>query len=255
MKEATVRYMSTRRLDFACAQLRILSYIDVTENKVITSTKNHMFVVWNINNDTQKEYKTRFEEGKVYRIKGRKWIGGNHYIMGEFSDDIECFYVSEVIGEVEDCKELEEIYAEFIRPVVISNETFGELSLNKEFYTLNGTISYHGANIGVRVEVKEGKEKTWQKNIRLLEEFYRTFENTDKLARELVANKLYRLACNYNEDGITKEEIAERIRVSEITMINSKVEIDYEDDGIFGGHGIVVEGSVKSGLKKAYIWG
>ena len=80
------------------------------------------------------------------------------------------------------------------------------------------------------------------------------FENTDKLAKELVSNKLFKLACDYIENGITKECIAERISVRQITIINSQVEIDYDDE-IFGGHSIVVEGSVKSGLKRAYICG
>ena len=233
--------------DYCNAHQRTLAYIDVARSKMVTTSGRYMLIVWNIDND--QEYKRRFHEGKVYRIKAKKWIGGG------YPDDVECLYVTEVMGIVEKCRELEDMYEEFIKPVIVQHEILGELTLDKEIYALNGKVPFNGSNISVSVFVKEGKEKNWQKNINHLADFYSAFENTDKLAKELVSNKLYKLACDYNENGITRENIAERITVSQITMINSQVEIDYDDDEIFGGHSIVVEGSVKSGLKKAYICG
>lgn len=255
VKEATTRWFCTRTQDYCNAQQRTLAYFDVAHSKMVSKSKYYISIVWNIDDDQEKEYKTRFQEGKVYRIKAKKWIGGGFYFQGKFPDDAECLYVTEVLGIVEDCPELEEIYEEFIRPVTVHHETLGEFTLDKDIYALNGKVPFNGRNISVSVFVKEGKEKSWQKNINHLADFYSAFENTDKLAKELVSNKLYKLACDYNENGITRENIAERITVTSITLINSQVEIDYDDNEIFGGHSIVVEGSIKSGLKKAYICG
>ena len=242
VKEAIALYTP----DYCNARQRTLAYIDVDHSKMVTTSDRYILLIWNIDNDQDKR---RFQEGKVYRIKAKEWSGG--YVP----KDAKCLHVTEVIGIEENCRELEEMYEEFIKPVIIQHEILGELTLDKDIYALNGTVPFNGSNIDISVFVKEGKEKTWQKNINTLVDFYSSFENTDKLAKELVSNKLYKLACDYNETGITKENIAERITVSQITIINSQVEIDYDDNEIFGGHSIVVEGSIKSGLKKAYICG
>ena len=94
---------------------------------MVTNSEYYMFIVWNIDNDQENKYKTRFHEGKVYRIKANKWIGGGLYFYREYLDDAQGLYVTEVMWIVEDCQELEKIYEEFIIFVIVQHKTLGDL--------------------------------------------------------------------------------------------------------------------------------
>lgn len=202
--------------------------------------------------------KKTFAKGGIYRIKARRWIGGGP-LSEIYAKNLVEFYLTELIEKLEHFPALEKVLEDYQKPVIVEDETLGELKLDKEISFFCGSVDFDSAKVSVSVEVNAQKETTWKKNIERLSEVYRSLKEYDENARELISTKLYKLACQYNEDEdieISKELMKETVKISEIVLEGrNTLSLYYEDNDIFGGHAIVVEGSTKSGLKKAYIAG
>lgn len=257
MAKGTAFPRSYNRGDFVNANQLMFAYVDKNANQLIKSSSG-MLLMWNIDNDKDDTYKTRFSDGGIYLIKARKWLGIGPNAE-EYPKNLEGLYVTEVLEKLDHFQGLDEIYEQYLKPVTINNSVLGQLNLNKEIDAFEGTILYHEREIGVSIAVNIDREKTWKKNIDLMSEVYKNLEDYDLQAKKLISTKLYRLACQYNEEEnchIDQETISERIKLSGISIESGNVlSLDYEDDNIFGGHCIVAEGKVKTGIKKAYICG
>lgn len=229
----------------------MLAYIDINDNKIVTDSKFMMKALWNDNDDVEEKYKDKFQDGIVYHVKGRKCLGHRKYIPTN-----EVIYITEVLGTEEKCDELVEIYDEYMRPVIITNDLLGELLLDKEIYAFQGKTAYQDRDIFVTAFVNSAQQKTWNKRVELLAETAKNLPTYDVEAKKLLADKLLKLAKDYNDDVvIPKEDIIKRVYLEGVSIVSNNIEFDYCDDNIFGGHTIVVEGSLKAGLKKAYIAG
>ena len=72
------------------------------------------------------DYSKRFTKGQIYRIKARGWKGDALYEPQ--------WYVTEVLEEGVPCPALEEIWAEYTKPILLEDEVLGTLTLDREIY-------------------------------------------------------------------------------------------------------------------------
>ena len=79
----------------------------------------------------------RFPEQVIYRVKARK-KKSEEVPEGMTASWRNQFLIVEILGEDAACPELEEVLAEYLRPVVLSDEVLGELTLNKELDLFDG---------------------------------------------------------------------------------------------------------------------
>lgn len=82
------------------------------------------------------DYSKRFAKGVIYRIKVRGWKGT---ALSETQ-----WYVTEIVEENAPCSALEEIWAEYIKPVVMEDELLGTLTLDREMSFFAGTCQWMG---------------------------------------------------------------------------------------------------------------
>ena len=54
------------------------------------------------------------------------------------------FLIVEILEEDAACPALEEVLAEYLRPVILSDEVLGELTLNKDLDLFDGDVSWRG---------------------------------------------------------------------------------------------------------------
>lgn len=156
---------------------------------------------------------------------------------------------------------LADILAEYKKPVVIEDEQCGTFSLERQFSWFSGEVDWLGEDCNVSLETDEEGGKTAEKALKSFHKIYEDLENWDQKFKEFAAEKLTDLANDWlEEDGevkeITKEDFAERIWISEMTITpDGNFEAYYFDDDLFWGHIIIVSGNITTGLEDAVIAG
>ena len=83
---------------------------------------------------------SRIKERRIYRVKVRKKILEEVPEIVTASSQNQ-FRVVEVCEENPPCPELEDILAEYCRPIILNDEVRGELTLDKTWGSLKGKLS------------------------------------------------------------------------------------------------------------------
>ena len=102
----------------------------------------------------------RFRREAVYRLKARKKI------PHEVPEDVTAssqnqFLIVDVLEEDPPCPALEEVLADYRRPVVVTDEVLGELTLDKDLDMFEGEVLWRGEQICLSLEVDAANEDTW----------------------------------------------------------------------------------------------
>ena len=97
------------------------------------------------------DYSKRFTKGQIYRIKARGWKGDALYEPQ--------WYVTEVLEEGVPCPALEEIWAEYTKPILLEDEVLGTLTLDREMSIFEGTCKWMGKEVRISLDV--GLEKQY----------------------------------------------------------------------------------------------
>ena len=92
------------------------------------------------------EYSKRFAKGNIYRIKTRGWKGD---ALSEPQ-----WYVTEVLEEGVSCPALEELWAEYTKPILLEDEVLGTLTLDREMSTFDGTCQWMGKEVRISLDVE-----------------------------------------------------------------------------------------------------
>ena len=87
------------------------------------------------------------------RIKARGWKGD---ALSEPQ-----WYVTEVLEEGVPCPALEEIWAEYTKPVLLEDEVLGTLTLDREMSMFNGTCKWMGKDVQISLDVEIEKKASW----------------------------------------------------------------------------------------------
>ena len=203
----------------------------------------------------------RFRREAVYRLKARKRIP--HKIPeGVTASSQNQFLIVEVLEEDAPCPALEEVLAEYCRPVVLNDEELGELSLDKDLDMFEGGISWRGEDIDISLEVDSSSEDTWTAAVAAMKQMMTDQDRWDRDMRAFAARELTQLACEWRESAdeevpeITEESFAQRIELTSIAMDpDGSFSAYFDDDDMFFGHCVVVYGTLADGVASAVMAG
>ena len=203
----------------------------------------------------------RFRREAVYRLKARKKIP--HKIPeGVTASSQNEFLIVEVLEEDAPCPALEEVLAEYRRPVVLNDEELGELSLDKDLDMFEGGISWRGEDIDISLEVDSSSEETWTAAVAAMKQMMTDQDRWDRDMRAFAARQLTELACDWRESAdeevpeITEESFAQRIELTSIAMDpDGSFSAYFDDDDMFFGHCVVVYGTLADGVASAVMAG
>lgn len=235
-----------------------LAYIDVSSREL---KKGEGRLQWLVSEEQQKEFSSaypyNFEKMSVYHLKVRELIDksvpeGFIELMGNR------LMVVEVLGKTED-ERLNEIKEAYLTPVTLSHDKLGDFDLNRQFSCFEGNILWGEEEIEVLLEIDTEDKETWHKALENLAFIIENQEKLDKEWREFSARELTELANDWAEEEIpliTEEAFAKRLEISSITIDEEgDYTIYYNDDDMFYGHSIEINGNTEKGVKSANMVG
>ena len=203
----------------------------------------------------------RFRREAVYRLKAHKKIP--HEVPEAVTASSQNqFLVVDVLEEDPPCPALEEVLAEYRRPVVVTDEVLGELTLDKDLDTFEGEILWCGEQIFLVLEVDATDEDTWADARRAIKVMLAEQDRWDRNMRASAARELTELACEWRESTdegapeITEESFAQRLDLTSIAMdADGSFSAYFNDDDMFFGHCVVVYGTLSDGVAKVNMEG
>lgn len=203
----------------------------------------------------------RFRREAVYRLKARKKIP-HEVPEGVTASSQNQFLIVELLEEEPPCLALEEVLADYRRPVVVVDEVLGELTLDKDLDMFEGEVLWRGEQICVSLEVDEVNEGTWADARWAMKEMLAEQDRWDGDMRASAARELTELACEWRESAdeevpeITEESFARRIELRSITMdADGSFSAYFDDDDMFFGHCVTVYGTLADGVTAANMEG
>ena len=196
-----------------------------------------------------------FRREAVYRLKARKRIP--HKIPeGVTASSQNQFLIVEVLEEDPPCPDLEEALAEYRRPVVVTDEVLGELTLDKDLDMFEGEVPWCGEQICLSLEVDVANENTWADAVRAMKEMLAEQDRWDCDMRASAARELTELACEWRKSAdeevpeITEESFARRIELRSIAMdADGSFSAYFDDDDMFFGHCVTAYGTLVDGVR------
>ena len=203
----------------------------------------------------------RFRREGVYRLKARKKIP--HEVPEGVTASLQNqFLIVEVLEEDPPCPALEEVLAEYRRPVVVTDEVLGELTLDKDLDMFEGEVLWCGEQICLSLEVDTADEDTWADARRAMKVMLAEQDRWDLDMRTSAARELTELACEWRESAdeevpeITEESFARRIELRSIAMdADGSFSAYFDDDDMFFGHCVTAYGTLTDGVTAANMEG
>ena len=201
----------------------------------------------------------QFEDETIYKLKVRAKLPEE--VPNGALPAKKHFLVVEVLEKNAACKELEEILAEYRKPIILQDDVLGELTYDKQIKSFEGNIAWLGGKVHISLYVDKDNKSGITKAKKALKTMVSEQEKWDADLRSFAAKKLTKLACEWAESDdetseITEESFAKRISLSLIWMTSGgSFSAYFDDDDLFFGHCITVCGSLKKGIVSADIEG
>ena len=202
-----------------------------------------------------------FRREAVYRLKARKKIP-HEVPEGVTASWRNQFLIVEVLEENASCPALEEVLADYRRPVVVTDEVLGELTLDKDLDMFEGEVLWRGEQICVSREVDAADEDPWADARRAVTVMLAEQDRWDRDMRASAARELTELACEWRESAdeevpeITEESFARRIELRSIAMdADGSFSAYFDDDDMFFGHCVTAYGTLTDGVTAANMEG
>ena len=216
---------------FWTAHTHALAMADVKTGQVISG---QCYLSWPLTDKERDagDYSKRFTKGQIYRIKARGWKGD---ALSEPQ-----WYVTEVLGT---------------------------LILDREMSIFEGPCKWMGKEVRISLDVEIERKASWTRVTNVMKKLLAEQEAWDKSLRAMAAQKLTAQANEWladndqtdreaEKDPITEDEFARRILLTEFTVSpGGRFTAWYEDDDMFWGHVITVDGTLKKGPVDAEIQG
>ena len=203
----------------------------------------------------------RFREEEIYRVTARKKIP-HELPEGVSASAQNRLLVVEVLEENIPCSALDEVLAEYRKPVVLNDEELGELTLDKDLDMFEGEVPWCGEQICVSLEVDTADEDTWADARRAMKVMLAEQDRWDLDMRASAARELTELACEWRESAdeevpeITEESFARRIELRSIAMdADGSFSAYFDDDDMFFGHCVTAYGTLTDGVTAANMEG
>ena len=196
-----------------------------------------------------------FEDETIYKLRVREKLPEE--VPNGALPTKKHFLVVEVLEKNAACKELEEILAEYRKPIILQDDILGELIYDKQIKGFQGSIIWQNRKINITSDVDKDNKSGITKAKKALKTMVSEQEKWDVDLRSFAAKKLTKLACKWAESEeeaaeITEESFAKRISLNSICMTSGgSFSAYFDDDGLFFGHCITVCGSLKKGIMSA----
>lgn len=203
----------------------------------------------------------RFRDEEIYRVTARKKIS-QELPEGMSASSQNRLLVVEVLEENPPCPALDEVLVEYRKPVVLNDEELGELTLDKDYDTFEGGISWRGEDIDISLEVDSSSDDMRTAAVRAMKQMVADQDAWDRDMRAFAARELTQLACEWRDSAdedvpeITEESFAQRIELTSIAMDpDGSFSAYFDDDDMFFGHCVVVYGTLADGVSSAVMAG
>ena len=235
---------------FWTAHAYALAAVNLSTNEIIAK---RCYLSWPLSDGEYEEgeYAKRFEKGSIYRVKARGWCGA--------PTQDRHLYVTEVLADRVASPILEQIWADYTKPVLLEDDVLGTLVLDREFSVFNGNCQWMGSSVCFSLSIDINKRGTWTRAVNVMRQLVSEQVSWDVSLKQMAANKLTAQANEWLADNdqtdrkpqiepITEDEFAQRILLTEFTVSpGGRFTAWYEDDDMFGGHVITVYASIKKG--------
>lgn len=154
--------------------------------------------------------------------------------------------------------ELEAVRRQLREPVIVDDVELGRLTLDRRLDVYQGTVQWNGHSISVMLSGADPEQP--QAVLDEAKSLLREQAAWDTLAREVAVAKLLPLKnsawLQEGEDEITSEVFALRMTLNTIDVSEGgEWSLFFDDDDMFGGHAIVVNGHLASKEIEANIAG
>ncbi len=207
----------------------------------------------------------------IYHVKCRK-IKPEQVMKGAQPRFFNNFMLTEVLEREVENAALSQLLENYNEVIAIEDEDCGTFTLERHFSWFAGTVDWLGEECRVTLECDEENGTTADQALAQFKKLYANLETWDQNFRNYAAEELAETANDWQgeecyeeeEEGedanslakITKEDFAKRIVISEFSIYaEGDYEAYYEDDDMFFGHVIIVNGSVDGEIEDAYIAG
>ena len=248
--------VTSKRNGFWEVAVFCLAYINCENGELYKEECRFVFAA------SEKEYDNHlipeFDEETVYHLKVRKKLPEElPEIMIRSLD----FLLVDVIEKNAKSPELEEILAEYKKPIIIEDDILGELLYDRNINSFEGHIPWLDKKIDIFLDVDKDNKSGITKARKAMKEMSGDSKRRDNDMRTFAARKLIDLArdwCESEEEAakITEESFAKRITIESISMTSGGLFSAYfNDNDIFAGHCIIVSGSLKKGITSASMGG
>lgn len=248
---------------------KVLAYIDCETDELIKADGQ---LEWMAQESQKKDWIYDLKGKTIYRIKARKRNPGKtedyqklieQGVMAEPPAFEHHFKLVEVL-ERELCHpDLLAVLKEYEQPVIIEDPVLGEFELNKELNIFEGAIEWLGNEVSVIIDQDAEEADSATDGLKRLRDLVDHAADWDQKMRAFAAEKLVELANDWLQDSdeqdpqaITAKDFAERIELSELSIAEEgEFSAYYNDDDMFWGHIIIIEGNDDGEFSDAYIAG
>ena len=203
----------------------------------------------------------RFRDEEIYRVTARRKIP-HEVPEGVAASAQNRLLIVDVLEENSPCPALDEVLAEYRRPVVLEDEELGELTLDKDYDTFEGVALWRGEDIDISLEVDSSSEETWTAAVAAMKQMVADQDAWDRDMRTFAARELTELACKWRESAdeevpeITEESFAHRIELRSIAMgADGSFSAYFDDDDMFFGHCVTAYGTLADGVASVVMQG
>lgn len=245
---------------YVVAQVYFLAYVDILTNELKNGDGR---LSWPVESKEaeKREYLKRFKKGTIYHIKARKLIDDT-VSEGMLPSYYNNLYVTEVLEEGSTCKVLEEILVEYRKPIIQQDDVLGKLLLDKDLSLFEGSAIWLGNKIKITLDIDKENKTTWTKARNAMKKLLAEQQMWDTAMREFAASELTSLANEWQDEedkdapDISEKAFAERISIESISMTSGgSFSAYFNDNDMFWGHVVTVDGSLKKGVKYANMEG
>ena len=174
----------------------------------------------------------------------------------------------EVLETLETEPRLEPIRQAYLTPVTLEDAAFPGVvfELERQFDWFNASLDWLGEECSVSLEIDDDNSDTANAALTAFKQLYAKLPEWDAKFRAFAAAELTENANDWQADAaeneekeyqpLTEAEFARRISISEFNMNpDGDFTAYYDDDDLFWGHVILVEGNINGEISDAYIAG
>lgn len=189
----------------------------------------------------------------IYHVKCREALRDGFHMRS-------CMLV-EVVERDLHHPELDRILEAYMVPVEFTDDLCGTFRLEREFDWFSAEVDWLGETCMVALECDEENEETADDALEAFRKIYENIEEWDRQFRVYAAKNLTETANDWRDDEadpepITEERFIGRICICEFTMApEGDYTAYYDDDDMFGGHSITIEGNVDTGMERVMLEG